>query len=53
MFFVKVLRFVEKDIGGRMKTLRTDWGKEFYNDEFELLLEWEDVICETNTSYTP
>ena len=46
-FFVKVLRAVERDTGGCVKTLRMDWEKEFYNDE------WEGNICETNTMYTP
>lgn len=38
-FFVKALHVVERDIGGHVRTLRTNQGKEFCNDEFTLFLE--------------
>ena len=52
-FFTKVLRSVERITGARVKTLRTDRGKEFCNDNFELLLEQEGITRETSTAYTP
>lgn len=51
-FFTKVLRSVERITGARVKTLRTDRGKEFCNDNFELLFEQEGITRETNTTYT-
>lgn len=52
-FFLKVLRSIERTTRNRTKTLRTDRGGEFCNTEFDLLLEQEGVVRETNTPYTP
>ena len=52
-FFTKVLRSVERTTGARVRTLRTDRGKEFCNDNFELLFEQEGITRETSTAYTP
>jgi hypothetical protein len=52
-FFIKVIRSIANTTGNRVKTLRTDRGKEFCNTEFDLLLEREGITRETSTSYTP
>ena len=52
-FFIKVIRYIVNTTGNRIKTIRTDCGKEFCNTEFDLLLEREGIIRETSTSYTP
>ena len=52
-FFIRILRYIEKVTGNAVKTLRTDRGKEFCNNEFDLLLEHEGITRETSTSYTP
>ena len=52
-FFLKVLRSIERTTGNRTKTLRTDRGGEFCNEEFDLLLEQEGVERETIMPHTP
>lgn len=52
-FFIKILRYIEQTTGHHVKTLRTDRGKEFSNDEFDLLQEREGIMHENNTPYTP
>jgi transposase InsO family protein len=52
-YFTKVFRYITRTTGHHVKILRTDRGKEFCNDEFNLLLEREGVLRETSTPYTP
>jgi hypothetical protein len=52
-FFTKVIRSIANITGNRVKTIRTDRGKEFCNTTFDLFLEQEGITRETSIAYTP
>lgn len=53
MHFVQFLNFVERQTGRKLKTLRTDNGMEYLNDDLQSELRKRGIEHQTTCTYTP
>ena len=51
MWFLKVKSLVEREIGRKIKCLRSDGGKEYFSDQFSSYLRKEGIRCDFSCRY--